>query len=115
MPWKYKALSFFNNVVLLADLFSDHVLIFLGEIQKASDKAGRIHTEHSPAGLKLKKKTPKKPNQPYKYPRSIATALLSDNTCTSDTERKKVILYFSPFSVQLTVFANVQKMRDNAL
>ena len=69
MPWKYKALSFFNNVVLLADLFYDHVLIFLGEIQKASDKAGRIHTEHSPAGLKLKKKnTQKNPTNPINIP-----------------------------------------------
>lgn len=79
MLWKYKALFCFNSMVLLADLFSDHVLIFWGEIQKVSDKAKRTHTEHSPAGLKLKNQK-KATNQPYKYPHSIATAQLSDNT-----------------------------------
>lgn len=47
-------------MVLLADLFSDHVLVFLGERQKVSDKAERTHTEHSPAGLKLKNNEKKK-------------------------------------------------------
>lgn len=37
------------------DLFSDHVLVFLDEVQKVSDKAERTLIEHSPAGLKLKR------------------------------------------------------------